>query len=96
MTTNRTYRARLARALAAVAVASYQTALSQVIRAAEAGLLPQQHDEAGVRRGDLPSPSDAVVVTAAVCPSGRRARRRARGDFDASRAVPDPVRLPDG
>jgi hypothetical protein len=50
MTTNRTHRVRLARAFAAVGDVGYQTALSRVISAAEAGLLPDRLDEAGMRQ----------------------------------------------
>ncbi|MBN1171301.1 MAG: hypothetical protein JXA67_03925 [Micromonosporaceae bacterium] len=49
MTTNRTHRTRLARALAAVADIGYQAALTRVVRAAEAGLLPDPLDAAGMR-----------------------------------------------
>jgi len=49
MSTNRTHRTRLARALAAVSDIPYQTALTRVIRAAEAGLLPDPLDAAGMR-----------------------------------------------
>ena len=49
MSTNRTHRTRLARALAAVADISYQAALTRVVRAAEAGLLPDPLDAAGMR-----------------------------------------------
>jgi hypothetical protein len=50
MTTNRTHRARLARALAALADIGYQTALARVIAAADAGALPPRLDEAGMRQ----------------------------------------------
>ena len=50
MTTNRTHRARLARALAAVAGVGYQTALARVIAAAQAGTLPDRLDGAGMRQ----------------------------------------------
>lgn len=50
MTTNRTHRTRLARALAAVAGIGYQAALAQVTRTAEAGLLPEPLDAAGMRQ----------------------------------------------
>ncbi|MDQ7909091.1 hypothetical protein RB614_31670 [Phytohabitans sp. ZYX-F-186] len=49
MSTNRTHRTRLARALAAVSDIPYQTALTRVVRAAEAGLLPDPLDAAGMR-----------------------------------------------
>ncbi len=49
MSTNRTHRTRLARALAAVGDISYQAALAQVVRAADAGLLPDPLDAAGMR-----------------------------------------------
>jgi hypothetical protein len=49
MSTNRTHRTRLARALAAVSDIPYQTALTRVVRAADAGLLPDLLDAAGMR-----------------------------------------------
>ncbi len=49
MTTNRTHRTRLARALAAVADISYQAALTRVVQVAESGLLPDPLDAAGMR-----------------------------------------------
>lgn len=49
MTSNRTHRVRLARAYSAMAGIAYQPALSRVTAAAEAGLLPDQLDDAGLR-----------------------------------------------
>src|SRR5262249_20994990 len=49
MTANRTHRTRLARALTAVADIGYQAALTRVVRAAEAGLLPDPLDAPGMR-----------------------------------------------
>src|SRR5437763_15661893 len=66
MTTNRTHRARLARALAAVADIGYQTALARVISAAEAGALPQRLDEAGMRQA-----LDTLLAEATTAPGGQ-------------------------
>lgn len=69
MTTNRTHQARLARALAAIAGIRYQTALAQVLTAAEAGQLPICLDTGGMRRAlDIllaaptqPTPEEAAL-----------------------------------
>src|SRR6266849_2793707 len=66
MTTNRTHRARLARALAAVADIGYQTALARVITAAEAGTLPQRLDEAGMRQA-----LDTLLAATTTAPAGQ-------------------------
>ena len=50
MTTNRTHRARLARALAAVTDTPYQSALDRVITAADNGRLPTRLDPDGMRQ----------------------------------------------
>lgn len=50
MPTNRTHRARLARALAAVTDTPYQTALAQVVTAADNGRLPTRLDPDGMRQ----------------------------------------------
>ncbi|WP_125805204.1 hypothetical protein [Actinoplanes sp. ATCC 53533] len=65
MSTHRTHRTRLARALAAASDIGYQTALTRVIRAADAGVLPYPLDAAGMRRAlDLLLPTaDGVATT---------------------------------
>jgi hypothetical protein len=50
VSTHRTHRTRLARALAAASGIGYQAALTRVIRAADAGVLPYPLDAAGMRR----------------------------------------------
>jgi hypothetical protein len=50
VSTNRTHRNRLARALAAIDGIGYQQALQRVIAAADAGQLPDPLDPAGIRR----------------------------------------------
>lgn len=50
VSTHRTHRTRLARELAAAADIGYQTALTRVIRAAEAGILRYPLDSTGMRR----------------------------------------------
>ena len=77
MTTDRTRRTRLARALAAVADIGYQDALALVNAAAEAGRLPAQLDRDGIRRAlDLlladipPQPVPASEPASAPVPAG--------------------------
>ena len=73
VSTNRTHRTQLARALAAVAGISYQAALARVVRAAEAGTLPDPLDPAGMRHAlDLllagTDQADTVTASPAAVP----------------------------
>jgi hypothetical protein len=65
VSSNRTHRTRLARALAAVDGIGYQQALQRVIAAAEAGWLPDPLDPAGMRRAldDLTRTNHAEAAT---------------------------------
>ena len=65
MSTNRTHRTRLARALAAIDGIGYQQALQRVTAAAEAGQLPGPLDPAGMRRAldDLARTNHAEAAT---------------------------------